>query len=46
MYNVNVEPTTDNTTTTDVSYKQLYDCKCDPITLTKNILCTATFNFF
>ena len=45
MYNICVKLTTDNTTTTDVSYKELYDCKCYPITLTKNTLYTVVFNF-
>jgi hypothetical protein len=45
MYSIYVKRTTDNTTTAGVNYKELYDCKWDPMTLTKNILYRAAFNF-
>ena len=32
--------TVDNTTTTDKTYKELYDCKWDPTTMTNNTLYT------
>ena len=45
MYNIYVKLTTDNTTTADINYKELYDCKWDPMTLMKNTLYTAAFKF-
>jgi len=27
------------------NYKEIYDCKWDPMTLTNNTLCTAVFTF-
>ena len=44
-YNICVELTTDNTTRAGTNYKELYDSKCDPMTLTNNILYTAAFKF-
>jgi hypothetical protein len=32
-----------NTTTAGINYKELCDCKLDPMTLTNNILYTPTF---
>ena len=47
MYNIYVKLTTDNTTTADITYKELYDCKWDPMTLTNDTLYTAAFlNFY
>ena len=43
MYNICVKPTTDNTTTTGINYKEPYDCKWDPMTLTNNKLYTRAF---
>jgi hypothetical protein len=37
--------TTDNTTTTGKTYKELYDCKWDPMTMTNNTLYTQAFKF-
>jgi len=34
QYNIYIKLTIDNTTTADINYKELYDCKWDPITLT------------
>jgi hypothetical protein len=34
MYNIHAKLTTDNTTTAAINYKELNDCKWDPITLT------------
>jgi hypothetical protein len=45
MYNVYVKLTTDNTTTAGINYKELYDCKRDPMTLTKNTLYKPAFKF-
>jgi len=45
MYNSYVKLTTDNTTTAGINYKELYDTKWDPITLTNNTLYIATFKF-
>jgi len=45
MYNVCVKLTTDNTTTAGINYKELYNCKWDLMTLTKNILYTPAFKF-
>jgi hypothetical protein len=43
--NAYVKPTTDNTTTAVITYKELYDCKWDPTTLSNNTLYTAAFRF-
>ena len=45
MYNIYVKLTTDNTTTAGVNYKELHDCKLDPVILTTNTLYTATLKF-
>ena len=45
MYNIYVKLTVDNRTTADINYKELYDCKWDPMILMNNRLYTATFNF-
>ena len=41
MFNIYVKLTTDNITTEGISYKELYDCKWDPMTLTNNTLYTS-----
>jgi len=46
MYNIYVNLTTDNTTTAGINYKEVYDCKCDPITLTNIILYILAFDIF
>ena len=46
MYNLCFKLTTDNTTTAVINSKELYDCKCDPMTLTNNTLYTAAFRFW
>jgi len=38
MYIIYVKLTVDNTTTADINYKELYDCKWDPMTSTNNTL--------
>jgi len=45
MYNIYVKLTTDITKTGGINYKELYDCKCGPMTLTNSILHTAAFKF-
>ena len=45
MYNIHVKLNTDNTTTAGSNYKELYDCKWDPMTLTNNALYTQAFKF-
>ena len=35
-----VKRTTDNTTTTGINYKELYDCKWDRVALEKYVECT------
>jgi len=45
MYNIYVKLTTDNTTTAGINYKELYDCKWDPMTLMNNTLYTPAFKF-
>jgi len=45
VYNIYVKLTTDNITTAGINYKELYHYKCDPMTLTNNILYTPTFKF-
>jgi len=34
-----------NTNTADINYKELYDCKWDPMTLKNNAFYTPEFNF-
>ena len=34
------------TTTAGINYKEVYDCKCDPITLTNIILYILAFDIF
>ena len=46
IYNLYVKLTTDNKTTTGINYKELYDSKWDPMTLTNNTLYTPEFKFF
>ena len=41
-----VKLTIDNTTTAGINYKELYDCKCDRMTLTNIILYIPAFNVF
>jgi len=36
----------DNTTTADINYKELYDCKRDPMTLSNNTLYTPALGFY
>ena len=45
MYNIYVKLTVDNRTTADINYKELHDCKWDPMTLTNNRLYTAACKF-
>ena len=45
MYNIYVKLNTDNTTTAGINYKELHDCKWDPMTLTNNTLYTPSFKF-
>jgi len=45
MYNIYFKLTTDNITTADINYKELYDCKWVPMTLTNNTYCTPVFKF-
>ena len=45
MYNIYVKRTIYNTTTADINYKELYDCKWYPMTLTNNTLYTVAFRF-
>jgi len=45
MYNIYVKFTIDNTTTVDINYKKLCDCKWDPMTLTNNMSYTLAFTF-
>jgi len=40
-----VKLTTDNKTTASNNYKELYDCKWDPMTLTNNVLYKPAFTF-
>ena len=35
----------DNTTTAGINYKEQYDCKWDPVTLTNNIMYKRAFKF-
>ena len=47
MYNIYVKLTIDNTTTAGIIYKELYECKWVPMTLTNNTLYTQAFlNFY
>jgi len=45
MYSIYAKFTTDNTTRpiAGINYKELYDCKWDPMTLTNNTLYRAIF---
>jgi len=43
MYGSYVKLTADNTTTAGINYREQYDCKWDPVTLTNDALCTAAF---
>jgi hypothetical protein len=45
MYNICVKLTIDSTTTAGINYKEICDCKWDPMTLTNNILYTPAFKF-
>ena len=36
MYNIYLKLIIDNTTTAGINYKELYDCKWDPVTLKNN----------
>jgi hypothetical protein len=45
MYNIYVKLTVDNTTKAGITYKELYDCKWGPMTLTNNTLYTLAFTF-
>jgi hypothetical protein len=43
MYNICVILTIGNKNTASINYKEIYDCKWDPMTLTNNILYTPVF---
>jgi hypothetical protein len=45
MYNSYVKLTIDNTTTTGINYRELYDSERNPMTLTNSTLCTPAFKF-
>jgi len=45
MYNIYVKLPIDNTTISGINYKELYDCKGDPMILTNNTLYTLAFKF-
>ena len=45
MYNIYLKLIIDNTTTAGIKYKEICDCKCDPITLTNNTLYKPAFKF-
>jgi len=45
MYIIYLKLTINNTTTVDINYKELYECKWDPVTLTNNTLYTSAFKF-
>ena len=45
MYNIYFKLTTDNITTADINYKELYDCKWVPMTLTNNTQYTPAIKF-
>jgi hypothetical protein len=45
MYNNCVKPTADNTTTAGINYKELHDCKWDPMILMNNIMYTPVFKW-
>jgi len=45
VYNIYVKVTIDYTTAAGINYKELYDCKWNPVTLTNNTLYTAAFKF-
>jgi hypothetical protein len=46
MYNIYVKLNIDNLSTAGINYKELYDCKWDPITLTNITLYTPAFKYF
>ena len=46
MYNIYVKLNTDNTTTADINYKELYSCRQDPMTLSNNTLYTPALSFY
>jgi hypothetical protein len=46
MYNIYAKPAIYNTTTKGISYKELYDCKYYPMTLTNNSLYTPALGFY
>ena len=43
MRNIHIKLTTDKTTTAGNNYKELHDCKWDPMTLRSNTLYTVEF---
>jgi hypothetical protein len=45
MYDIYVNLNIGNTTTAGINYKELHDCKWDPMTLTNNTLYTMAFKF-
>jgi len=45
MYNIFVNPAIDNTTTARINYKELYDGKLGPMSLTNHILYEGAFKF-
>jgi len=45
MYNIYVQLTIDNATIEGINYKELYDCKWDPMTLMNNTLYKLAFKF-
>ena len=45
MCTIFVKHTIDNTTTTGINYKELYDCKWDPVTFTNNTFYTRVCKF-
>jgi hypothetical protein len=45
VHNIYVKLTTDKAATTGINYKELFDCKWNPMTLTYNTLHTPAFKF-
>ena len=45
MYSIYVKLATENTTTADINYKELHDCKWDPMTLSNSTLYTPALSF-
>ena len=45
MYKIFVNLAIESPSTGNFNYKELYDCKWDPMTLKKNILYKRAFNF-